>query len=466
MPTRSAPSRSPARRSAPTTVPTLPVYRGPFEAVHAERLLFRAGFGPRPGEAAKLAGLGLDGAVRSLTRPASRALVGPAPSVRGQPLAPGDAWGHEGLWWLDRMVRTQAPLVERMTLVFHDWFATSVAAVPPDLLLDQNRTIRAHSLGRFRDLVTAMTRDPAMLVWLDGATNRKGAVERELRARAARAVHARRRPGLRRARRARARPGAHGLSQRLGGRPPRAVQDGSGRARRRRQDDLRPPRSVRLEGRRPPRRRPSQARRSCRAAPVGSLRPRRSTRSRRCGARPDVSRIRRADPPARRGDPPTPRAPRGPADGQAARRLRRGSAARGRARRRHRQLELALRPDRAAPLSSRRTSRAGTPTRWIDTATWRGRWLAANLILDGTSLDDNEANRSSLAALSPAQAVDRALEALGTPTLTPGTRAGLEDFAADARRKADRPWKVAPFAVLRHNALLMLIATSPDLHTS
>ena len=45
------------------------VYRGPFGREQAERLLWRAGFGPRPGEAEKLAGLGLDGAVRSLTRP-------------------------------------------------------------------------------------------------------------------------------------------------------------------------------------------------------------------------------------------------------------------------------------------------------------------------------------------------------------------------------------------------------------
>jgi len=35
------------------------------------------------------------------------------------------------LWWLDRMVRTQAPLIERMTLNWHDWFATSNEASTP-----------------------------------------------------------------------------------------------------------------------------------------------------------------------------------------------------------------------------------------------------------------------------------------------------------------------------------------------
>src|SRR3954463_12812331 len=120
-----------------------------FGEEQAARLLWRAGFGPAPGQAAQLAKLGLRGAVRSLTRPASTRLVGPAPSVDGAPLAPRDAWGHDHLWWLDRMVRTQAPLVERMTLVWHDWFATSKASVPQGLMLRQNALLRRHALGNF-----------------------------------------------------------------------------------------------------------------------------------------------------------------------------------------------------------------------------------------------------------------------------------------------------------------------------
>jgi len=54
-------------------------YKGPFGREQAERLLWRAGFGPRKGEAAALAKLGLDGAVRSLTRPGGEKFVGPAP---------------------------------------------------------------------------------------------------------------------------------------------------------------------------------------------------------------------------------------------------------------------------------------------------------------------------------------------------------------------------------------------------
>ena len=107
-----------------------PVYRGKFDAPQAERLLWRAGFGPRPGEAEALAKLGLDGAVHSLLNPGAEKLVGPKPhDSKGRPLAPADAWGHDHCWWLDRMVRTSRPLVERMTLVWHDWFATSNAGV-------------------------------------------------------------------------------------------------------------------------------------------------------------------------------------------------------------------------------------------------------------------------------------------------------------------------------------------------
>jgi hypothetical protein len=46
-----------------------PVYRGPFGKPQAERLLWRAGFGPRRGEAERLAKMGLEGAVHALTRP-------------------------------------------------------------------------------------------------------------------------------------------------------------------------------------------------------------------------------------------------------------------------------------------------------------------------------------------------------------------------------------------------------------
>src|SRR4051812_28700147 len=144
---------------------SLPVYRGHFGREQAERLLWRAGFGPRPGEADRLAKLGLGGAVLSLTRPKNNPLVGNPPrNGRGLPLAPEDAYGDDQLWWLDRMVRTNAPLIERMTLVWHDWFATSMAGVGSQrLMFHQNQLLRRHALGSFHDLLVDVTKDPAML---------------------------------------------------------------------------------------------------------------------------------------------------------------------------------------------------------------------------------------------------------------------------------------------------------------
>jgi Protein of unknown function (DUF1800) len=153
-------------------------YGGTFDVPQATRLLTRAGFGPGPGQAAALAQMGLVTAVQSLTRPSGAAgLAGPPPvDDDGNPIAPADIWGHDHLWWLDRMVRSDQPLVERMALVFHDWFATSEGGVSkPQQMIDQSNLFRSACFGSFLDLFKAVTVDPAMLQWLNGAENLKGA---------------------------------------------------------------------------------------------------------------------------------------------------------------------------------------------------------------------------------------------------------------------------------------------------
>jgi hypothetical protein len=157
--------------------PRTPVYKGRFGPEEAERLLWRAGFGPKPGDAEKLAKKGLVQAVHSLTRPPKDRLIGPNPhDSDGRPLAPMDAWGHDHLWWLDRMVRTNRPLIERMTLVWHDWFATSNDGVGSQrLMIGQNQLFRKNALGSFAKLLTGITRDAAMLIWLSGVDNTKDA---------------------------------------------------------------------------------------------------------------------------------------------------------------------------------------------------------------------------------------------------------------------------------------------------
>jgi hypothetical protein len=187
-PRRPSPTAAAAPGAAAPAAPAAPqanpdprpagAYQGPFGPAQARRLLDRAGFGAVPGQDEQLASLGLLAAVHSLTRPSGAAgLHGPAPvDDDGAPLAPADAWGHDHLWWLDRMVRSDQPLVERMALVLHDWFATSLAGVSKQQqMIDQSELFRSACFGSFLGLFEAVTVDPAMLQWLSGSGSTKWA---------------------------------------------------------------------------------------------------------------------------------------------------------------------------------------------------------------------------------------------------------------------------------------------------
>jgi uncharacterized protein (DUF1800 family) len=75
-------------------------------------------------------------------------------------------------WWLRRMVAVQQPIHEKLTLLWHNHFATSAEKVwaAADLAA-QNQKLRRLSLGDFRKLAYAMLTDAAMLFWLDAETN-------------------------------------------------------------------------------------------------------------------------------------------------------------------------------------------------------------------------------------------------------------------------------------------------------
>ncbi len=78
-------------------------------------------------------------------------------------------------WWLDRMFATQAPLREKMTLFWHDHFATSMQKVKqPALLVQQNELFRKHALGDFKELTHEVAKNPAMMMYLDVQNSRKG----------------------------------------------------------------------------------------------------------------------------------------------------------------------------------------------------------------------------------------------------------------------------------------------------
>jgi uncharacterized protein (DUF1800 family) len=80
------------------------------------------------------------------------------------------------VWWLSRMRTGPRPLQEKMTLFWHGHFATSVAKVKsPYFMWKQNDLFRRLAHGNLRELLISVGRDPAMLIWLDGAQSKKSA---------------------------------------------------------------------------------------------------------------------------------------------------------------------------------------------------------------------------------------------------------------------------------------------------
>ena len=161
----------------------------------ARHLLQRAGFGAAPAEVAALAPLEREEAVDRLLAGARKepSLAPPAfvtepfsPYYRIRELSPEarmeaqQALRQEGFalreWWLREMVATPSPLTERMTLFWHNHFATSQQKVrSSQLMYRQNALLRREALGNFARLLHAIARDPAMLVWLDNAGSRRQA---------------------------------------------------------------------------------------------------------------------------------------------------------------------------------------------------------------------------------------------------------------------------------------------------
>jgi uncharacterized protein (DUF1800 family) len=85
-------------------------------------------------------------------------------------------WGV-GTNWLYRMIYTSAPLQEKMALFWHCLFATGYTKISQGkVLLDQIRMLRRFSMGSFKDLLVELSRDPAMIVWLDNQDNHNGAI--------------------------------------------------------------------------------------------------------------------------------------------------------------------------------------------------------------------------------------------------------------------------------------------------
>lgn len=148
-------------------------FTGRFTQRHAAHLLRRAGFGAPPDEIVRVAALGASGAVDELLHPtASDVAFADFPDTEAI-YDPKRRTQTAQMWWLDRMLRTQRPFVEKMTLFWHGHFATSIQKVDPALMVQQIDLFRAQGLGRFPTLLSSVTRDPAMLIWLDNRFNAK-----------------------------------------------------------------------------------------------------------------------------------------------------------------------------------------------------------------------------------------------------------------------------------------------------
>jgi uncharacterized protein (DUF1800 family) len=79
-------------------------------------------------------------------------------------------------WWIEEMIATDQPLVERMTLFWHGHFTSSLMKVRyPSSLFRQNALFRQEALGNYASLLRSVARDPAMLIYLDG----RGSVARQ-----------------------------------------------------------------------------------------------------------------------------------------------------------------------------------------------------------------------------------------------------------------------------------------------
>ena len=141
-------------------------------------LMRRAGFGANREQIGMHANDGYQNTVEALLNPGEEDRMDDHlirrfhPELSGMmgPNAPGQNW-------LYRMATTSAPLREKMALFWHGIFATGYAKViHGKALSDQTRMFRTFGMGSFKDLLLQLSKDPAMIIWLDNQDNHNGAI--------------------------------------------------------------------------------------------------------------------------------------------------------------------------------------------------------------------------------------------------------------------------------------------------
>jgi uncharacterized protein (DUF1800 family) len=153
----------------------------PWDAKWAAHLYRRAGFGASRTEVREAASAGLEPTLDKLFaapkeakgRPAIITDPVPVNATTGMPDASRQAAVLRAAW-LQRMIDGVEPLREKLALFWHNHFATSVKKVNDGALMEkQGELIFKHALGSFRQMLRDISRDPAMLIWLDSNQNVK-----------------------------------------------------------------------------------------------------------------------------------------------------------------------------------------------------------------------------------------------------------------------------------------------------
>ena len=147
----------------------------PWDRAVAAHLYRRAGFGASRRELDEAVGRSPAEVVEQLasTEGAAATMQADLDQLAETLLATGDS-KNLSAWWLYAMLAAPNQLLEKTTLFWHGHFATGAEKVTDmRLMYEQNRLLRQHALGDFAALAQAISRDPAMLIYLDSATNRK-----------------------------------------------------------------------------------------------------------------------------------------------------------------------------------------------------------------------------------------------------------------------------------------------------
>lgn len=147
----------------------------PWDIKKVGHLLRRATFGGSLAEMETALRAGPDRAIDELlenrTDPAGDEVWG----ILSRSLAQANNGQQLPALWLYRMLYSTNPLREKMTLFWHNHFATSNLKVRnAGYMLGQYELMRRHALGNFRTLLLDISQDPAMMVWLDTTQSRRG----------------------------------------------------------------------------------------------------------------------------------------------------------------------------------------------------------------------------------------------------------------------------------------------------